>query len=105
MKRLNVRLVVAAVLGSCLLAGPATFGETTPPASEETRLGYSVGYQVGKDIRLQQFDIDTEMLIRGVLDALSGSAPLMSERDMERELVRLRNAAQVPTGSEADKAE
>jgi FKBP-type peptidyl-prolyl cis-trans isomerase FklB len=79
---------------SLVLLIPATLADEKPETgNDERKLGYSVGYQVGGDITRQGLSVDPEMVIRGVLDALAGSEPLMTEDEMKRALVKLQHEA------------
>lgn len=55
-----------------------------PPdlSSDEAKINYSVGYQIGGDFKLQGLDVQPEMLIKGIQDALSGTETLMTDEEM-----------------------
>lgn len=57
--------------------------------TEKNRISYSVGYQVGGDFRRQGMDINPEILVRGVQDALNEVEPAMSKEEMRQTLVDL----------------
>ena len=56
---------------------------------EAVKRSYSVGFQVGGDFRRQGLDINPEVLLEGIQDALSGAQPVMSEPEMRQTLVEL----------------
>ncbi len=56
---------------------------------ENARLNYGVGYQVGGDFRRQGIDLDPEIMIEGVEDALNGNAPRMTPAEMRKTLADL----------------
>jgi FKBP-type peptidyl-prolyl cis-trans isomerase FklB len=85
-------LVVMLSLGVLLIA--AFTGEEASLEQEDQVLGYSIGYQVGEDFKRQGLNLNPEMVVRGVLDALAGAVPLMTEEEMEKTLVRLQSEAQ-----------
>jgi FKBP-type peptidyl-prolyl cis-trans isomerase FklB len=57
-----------------------------PPANEKGQLGYSIGYQVGSDFRRQDIEIDPEMMVQGVHDAVTGAKPALTEDQMRATL-------------------
>ena len=51
---------------------------------EAARLNYSVGYQIGSDFKLQEFEVRPEAVLKGIEDAMSGSNGLMTKQEMQR---------------------
>ena len=76
-----------------LLTSPRTAEAPTPP-SDEWRTGYSIGFQIGVDFRRQKLDIQPDLLIQGLSDALEGSGALMSREEMSRALALLQVRAE-----------
>jgi FKBP-type peptidyl-prolyl cis-trans isomerase FklB len=70
-------------------------GEDAPAAlqSEADRLNYSVGYRVGSDLKAQGAEVEAEMLVRGIADALSGTVPALSAEEMWTSLAALQQKA------------
>lgn len=56
---------------------------------EKIRTSYSVGYQVGGDFKRQGMEINPEILVRGIQDALKDAQPAMTEEEMRQTLVDL----------------
>jgi len=71
--------------GVCSAAGKLNLKD------DKVRLSYSVGYQVGGDFLRQGTDINPELLLKGVDDALAGNEPLMTPEEMRTTLVDLQN--------------
>ncbi len=88
-----MRPVLLVVLALCLLPGVSLAGEGTDLGNEKQKLGYSIGYQVGGDFRRQGLRIDPEMVVKGVLDALAGTEPLMTPDEMRQTLTELKRQA------------
>lgn len=57
--------------------------------NEKDKINYSVGYQVGSDLKRQGVEIKPEVLVKGVQDAIDGTEPLLSQEDMRSTLVAL----------------
>jgi len=56
---------------------------------EKVRTSYSVGYQVGGDFKRQGMEINPEILVKGIQDALKDAQPAMTEEEMRQTLVDL----------------
>jgi FKBP-type peptidyl-prolyl cis-trans isomerase FklB len=76
-----------------LLPGASLAGESPDRGDEKQKLSYSVGYQVGGDFRRLGLPIDTELVVRGAVDALAGSEPLMTPEEMRQTLSELKQRA------------
>ena len=61
---------------------------------EDARINYSVGYQVGSDFRRQGVEIDPELVVRGIADAMSGAEPSLTKLEMRKELTSLQKRVQ-----------
>jgi FKBP-type peptidyl-prolyl cis-trans isomerase FklB len=88
-----VRRVSLLVLALSLLRGASFAGEGPELGNEKQKLGYSIGYQVGDDFRRQGLQIDPERVVKGVLDALAGTEPLMTPDEMRQTLTELKRQA------------
>ena len=84
-----MKQMVIAFVNVMLLFGVCSAGEKLDLKNEKVRLSYSVGYQVGGDFLRQGTDINPELLLKGVEDALAGNEPLMTPQEMRTTLVEL----------------
>jgi FKBP-type peptidyl-prolyl cis-trans isomerase FklB len=80
-------LLALACLG--LLAPTACAQEKAPVKSEQHKISYSLGYNIGRDFSQKQLDIDPEVLMRGMKDALSGNTTALSEEEMRQAMMDL----------------
>ena len=74
--------IVSVFLSVCISwAGeqPANPGELV---SEGDRVSYSLGHQIGSDLKQQGKEIDPQALLAGIRDALSGADPQVSPANM-----------------------
>ncbi|MEN8762350.1 MAG: FKBP-type peptidyl-prolyl cis-trans isomerase [Thiogranum sp.] len=69
-------------LSTALLAPLCLAGEPPDLSGDEAKINYSVGYQIGGDFKLQGVEMQTETVIRGIQDALSGAEPLLTKEEM-----------------------
>lgn len=87
----NRRILAPSLLvGLGLASGVAFAGETPALKDKQDQVSYSVGYQVGGDLKNQGIDFDPEVLIKGIKDALLGAAPVMTPDAMHSTLVTLK---------------
>ena len=82
MRKSEMKFIITVLLGLLLSFGVCLAGEDPDLNDEKVKLSYSVGYQVGNDFLRQGKDINPDVLIKGVLDAMSGDEPLMSHKEM-----------------------
>ncbi len=80
-------LLALACLG--LLAPTACAQEHPPVQSEQHKISYSLGYNIGRDFSQKQLDVDPDVLMRGMRDALSGSTTALSEDEMRQAMMDL----------------
>jgi len=48
-------------------------------SSEQAKVSYSIGYQIGQDLQTRGLPADPQAVARGMSDALSGSEPLLDD--------------------------
>jgi len=61
--------------------------------NDDDRATYSIGHRMGSDFKRQGIDINPEVLVQGVQDAVSGAKPLMTPEEIQTTLVDLRKRA------------
>jgi FKBP-type peptidyl-prolyl cis-trans isomerase len=74
------KYLVSAVLGLCLVM-PAV-SQSSPPASFEEKLSYSMGFEVGSYFKGAGDNIQKEFLISGIEDAFKGAEPILTREEM-----------------------
>jgi FKBP-type peptidyl-prolyl cis-trans isomerase FklB len=84
-----MKKVITGFLCAVLFSGVCGAGEKPQLKSENDKINYSVGYQVGGDFKNQDVKLNTELLVKGVRDAISGT-PLMTMEEMQTTLVTLK---------------
>ena len=70
-----MRLLMTVFLGAALLSGVCY-------ADGEGKESYSLGYQFGQYLQSQGLDIDLEVYLSGIKDALAGKEPLLSREEI-----------------------
>jgi FKBP-type peptidyl-prolyl cis-trans isomerase len=69
-------------LGLGLLAIPAGAQDSTAPATQKDKVSYGIGVQVAKTLKGQGIDVNPDVLVKGLRDALSGQKLLMSDDEL-----------------------
>jgi FKBP-type peptidyl-prolyl cis-trans isomerase FklB len=82
----SVTLAVAACVSATVWAA----GNEMELKSETDKASYALGYQIGSDFKHQKMDLNEAAVVRGIADARTGAAALMSEESMHGTLVELK---------------
>lgn len=77
-----MKLWLMAVLGVVLLAGQVNAGDDVTLKEHRDKVGYSVGMDIGSNLKDLSVDMNPDMLARGIKDAFSGDKPLMTDQEM-----------------------
>lgn len=85
-----MRTVFLLVAGALLLPALGLAAEEKPLGVPTTRLSYSLGYQIGEDLKRQGTELRPEALQRGIRDGLSGLAPGVEPQQMQQVLAGLK---------------
>jgi FKBP-type peptidyl-prolyl cis-trans isomerase len=88
-----VLIYLSMFLGTCLAS------ESVDLTAEEAKTSYSIGYQVGGDLKGQGIEVRPEMLLKGVQDAMGDQQPAMSPIEMHQTLVELQNKVTAEQGA------
>ncbi len=70
------------ILSTALLAHICVAAEPIDLDTDTAKINYSVGYQIGGDFKLEGLEMQPEVVVRGIQDALSNAAPLMTPEEM-----------------------
>jgi FKBP-type peptidyl-prolyl cis-trans isomerase len=65
--------------------------ETVSLKSEKGKRSYSIGNDIGNNLKTQPFEVDADLLAKGIKDALTGKKPALTEQEMKDVLTALKN--------------
>lgn len=87
-----LRAAIAPVAGAALLLASPSFAADpaaapAAPASpalatEKDRVHYAIGFNIASNLKQQGVDVDLDLVIRGMRDALTGAEPLLSTEEI-----------------------
>lgn len=82
-----------------LLVCVATLGFGTSVLAQELttqkeKFSYTIGYQMAKSLKRNGLDLDQDVLVEAVRDALNGAKPKLSEQDMSAAITEQRKIMQ-----------
>jgi FKBP-type peptidyl-prolyl cis-trans isomerase FklB len=80
------------VLSAALLFDVCLAEDNSEFKDEKVRFSYSLGYRIGDDIKRRDVQVNPELLLKGVQDAVVGNKPLMTQREMRSTLAILNKA-------------
>ncbi len=77
-----MKLALAAITSIGLLALDGAAQDKTTFKDQKDRVSYSIGVNIGNSVKLQDLQLNPEMLATGVKDALSGGKTLLTEQEV-----------------------
>lgn len=85
-----MKFLLIAGLSVGLLFSQAYAQEKSKLESHKDKISYSVGFSIGNNIKNQPIEVDPDIVVKGIKDALAGSQPLMSEKEIQEAITELR---------------
>ena len=71
-----------AILGLGLLTASAHAAETSVLKTQKDKVSYSIGLDIGKNLKGQSIEVDPALLARGIQDAISDGKRLLTEEEV-----------------------
>ncbi len=90
-RRIVVMIAVPAVLS---LAGQAFAEDAAPLKDKKEKISYSIGVDIGSTMKRQPFEVDPDLLIRGIKDSTAGGKMLMADNEVRATLMDLQKELQ-----------
>jgi FKBP-type peptidyl-prolyl cis-trans isomerase FklB len=84
MKKLIVVALVLSIFSSMVIAQ-----KKGTPKTKKEKISYSIGVNIGRNMKTQGMDLDQGLLTQGIKDGLNSSKTAMSDKDMEAAMTEL----------------
>ncbi len=82
--------MIFAVLAILFLASPAWAVDDPQIKDDSDKLNYSIGYQIGGDFVNQGIELRPDMIVEGIRTAVEKTKPLITEQEMSKVLIDLK---------------
>jgi len=71
-----------AICALCLVGAQANAGDAPVLDNPKDKLSYSIGVSVARNIKKQETDVNQDLMIKGIKDALAGEKTLLTDKEM-----------------------
>lgn len=88
LKNVAVVAVTASLMG--LVVGCDKFGGGGKPKTDEQKVGYAIGQQIGQSLKAQGVTVDINALSASIKDALEGKESKMTAEEMQQAMMKMR---------------
>ncbi|RPI06119.1 MAG: FKBP-type peptidyl-prolyl cis-trans isomerase [Ignavibacteriae bacterium] len=78
-----MKKIIAIALMLLLCEGALLAQKKGAPKSQKEKVGYSIGVNIGKNMKMEGLDIDEGFLIQGLKDGLNNTKMVMTDKEME----------------------
>ena len=85
-----MKYLILTTLAVALFFSISFAAETPKIENENDKVNYSLGYQIGGDLKREGVELKSELVVKGIQDAIAGTNPLMTPQDMRIVLVDLK---------------
>lgn len=103
MTRMGSCLAVVFVLTATACAQPPA-AASPPPKTLKEQASYGIGFNIGHNLKEDGLDVDPAMLARGLVDALGGAQPQLTEQEIAKALEEFQKVVEQQMAQRAGKA-
>lgn len=90
MKTSCLTIPVLALFGTMSIAADAVVPQPVAPKSANDEAVYSLGYELGTELKRYKLDFSEDLLLQGIRDAVDANKPLVKPRSREKALAQIR---------------
>lgn len=87
---MRMKTVALSIISAYFMVSPALAGDGIPLKDQRAKDSYCLGYQFGHNVAVMEADLDTDVLVAAVREALEGKKPLISMNEMRETVDALR---------------
>jgi FKBP-type peptidyl-prolyl cis-trans isomerase len=88
----SMRFRWIALIGTLILTAQAGAQEGAGLKTEKAKVSYGIGVGMAKNLQRQGIEVETDSLLQGLQDALSGTKLLMTEEELQKTMTSFQNA-------------
>jgi FKBP-type peptidyl-prolyl cis-trans isomerase FklB len=77
-----MKYVLIALLAVTFLAGQVEAQDASALKTQKDKVSYAIGLDIGRNMKKQEIDIDSNLLFKGLKEGLSGEKPLMTDQEV-----------------------
>jgi len=78
-----MKKLIAVALMLLLFGGAVRAQSKATPKTQKEKVSYSIGVNIGKNMKMQGVDVEQGFLMQGLKDGLNNAKCIMSDKDME----------------------
>jgi len=82
-----MKLKLIVILGILFLVSQVNAQENLVLKNQKDKISYIIGMDIGTNLKKQSIDIDSNILAKGVKDALAGTKPLLAEQEIQETMM------------------
>lgn len=81
-----MKVIAGVVLGVLLLAYPVYSEDQSPLKDQKDKVSYAIGVDIANTLKRQSIEVNKEVFMKGLNDALSGGKIMMTDQEMRETL-------------------
>jgi FKBP-type peptidyl-prolyl cis-trans isomerase FklB len=89
-----MKLRIGVVLCAVLITAPVVAAEKLELKTQKDKASYVIGLDMGNSLKRNMVDVNPEIVAQGLMDALAGKKPLMTDQEMKETIVALQKDLQ-----------
>ena len=79
----------------------AKSSDDAPPKTLAEKVSYGIGLNIGKNMKKDGVDVDIDLLVKGIKDAMAGKKPLLSEAEVREAMTAFQKEMQAKQAERA----
>ncbi len=84
-----MKKLVPSLLCCILVAGTAAAADKIELKTQKDKASYAIGLDMGSSLKKNDVEVNTDALVKGIKDGLSGAKPMMSDQELKETIATL----------------
>jgi FKBP-type peptidyl-prolyl cis-trans isomerase FklB len=90
---MKIRMII--ILAFLFLVSQVNAQENLVLKNQKDKMSYIIGMDIGNNLKKQSIDVEPNILVKGVKDALTGGKPLLTEQEIRETMTAFQNEMRV----------